>query len=385
MITLHDALDYRDRGISIIPIRPGTKKARSGWARFQSQRPSESQVRRWFGGDDQSGIAAVMGDVSGGLGARDFDNMPAYEAWSSAHPALARELPTVETSRGRHVYFVAAKGSLEAVRTRFRKPGTGAITFGDGELRADRGCYVLLPPSLHPSGYIYRWLIPLRNEIPVVDLLSSGLILPCATESTEITEGHALSSLCHSGCDSGPIESAISASLPTAFGQRHRRLFELARGLKAIPGLADAALSELKPIARQWHQLALPAIRTKAFEESWIDFVEAWDKVRFPKGQEPILAIFAKAAESELPAIASNYENPRIQLLVQLCRELQRHHGARPFYLSCRTAAKLLNTKDYKTVARWLKLLVVDGVLELVSAGNTSGRRASRYRYRAEV
>ena len=77
-------------------------------------------------------------------------------------------------------------------------------------------------------------------------------------------------------------------------GKRHRRLFDLARELKAIPALASADLARLKPIVRNWHQAALPIIRTKPFDETWLDFAESWDKVRFPKGQGPMCTIFSR-------------------------------------------------------------------------------------------
>ena len=82
MVTLHDALEYHDRGLSLIPVRPGTKKPRGDWKQYQTERPSERQVRQWFGGDDQTAIACIMGPVSGGLVARDFDRMESYDNWA---------------------------------------------------------------------------------------------------------------------------------------------------------------------------------------------------------------------------------------------------------------------------------------------------------------
>ena len=41
------------------------------------------------------------------------------------------------------------------------------------------------------------------------------------------------------------------------------------------------------------------------------------------------------------------------QLLVGICRELQRRAGDAPFFLGCRTAAELLGV-EHNTAARWL-------------------------------
>ena len=41
-------------------------------------------------------------------------------------------------------------------------------------------------------------------------------------------------------------------------------------------GQADDPLS---PLVEQWHARAIPAIKTKEFIETWIDFLEAWPKL----------------------------------------------------------------------------------------------------------
>ncbi len=330
------------------------------------------------------------------------------------------------TSRGRHVYCKAAPGSVQAIRAAIGKPeGRGAINCGDGELRAGPGCYSVLPPSKHPSGAVYEWLIPPAAEIQVVDLATAGFICcenqGCNRENGESRAAqmtlrrleaselrasslagnnqpfnlqppscHQSSQITPSSLDSLPsllqaqVEAAIAKTLPNRGGTRHKLLFELARELKAIAGLAEAPKTELKPIVAQWHALARPFNQTKAFEESWFDFAEGWEKVKHPAGQEPIAMIFALAIESELPEAARQYEQPELQSLVALCRELQRGCGDQPFFLSSRTAGGLLNV-DHSTASRWLRGLQTDGILELVVKGSQETHKASRYRYRADL
>jgi hypothetical protein len=179
-------------------------------------------------------------------------------------------------------------------------------------------------------------------------------------------------------------ERAIKQSLPSGPGQRHRHVFELARALKAIPALADADGKSLRAIVQQWHKLALPAISTKAFDDTWFDFLEGWGKVRFPKGSEPMAMMFAAAIEADTPEEAKQYEQEKLRLLVALCRELQRGAGGRPFFLSARTAGRLLEI-DPATAARWLRGLRHDGILHLAEAGNREARKANSYRYLAAV
>jgi bifunctional DNA primase/polymerase-like protein len=170
------ALNYRRRGWSIVPMAMARKQPVRKWKAHQSRRASEAQIRAWFANGADYGIGVIFGEVSGRLASRDFDEMEAYQRWADAHQDLARILPTVATRRGMHVYCIAAPGSIEAVRQLLGKPGTGAIQFADGELRAGIGCYSVLPPSVHPSGHVYRWVVLPGDELPIVDLLAGGFL-----------------------------------------------------------------------------------------------------------------------------------------------------------------------------------------------------------------
>jgi hypothetical protein len=65
----------------------------------------------------------------------------------------------------------------------------------------------------------------------------------------------------------------------------------------------------LKPYVREWHRGALPNIRTKPFEETWFDFAEAWEKVKFPAGAGAMDMIFANAMQAEFPEEGSLKEH----------------------------------------------------------------------------
>jgi hypothetical protein len=157
------ALEYRRRGWSIIPIAVGTKKPPKGirWKQYQTRLPKEEELRWWFADRDDLGLAVIFGAVSGGLVCRDFDEVAGYRRWERAHPDLARMLPTVETPRGRHVYFQALPEwhVFENLRP-----------MENGEYRGDSGHYCLLPPSQHPDGSHYKWLVPLpEGELPLIE------------------------------------------------------------------------------------------------------------------------------------------------------------------------------------------------------------------------
>ncbi len=381
---------YYRLGWCMIPIQPGTKKpAIRSWKEYQTRRPKPDTLRRWF---DEKGraIAIVVGEVSAGLVVRDFDRMASYDRWSAKHPNLAQTLPTVETGRpGRHVYF---RADVDQICQQSRTGG-GILTFEDGELRA-AGAYCLAPPSKHPNGPDYSWAIAPTAEIPFIDPFSMGMV-PCNREdggtrenrrgqreqkSPEDIYGQTDSQTEFVSISSADLNALIARTLPNGVSQRHRLLFDLARELKAIPGLADAPGTALRKVIKVWHKRALPYIQTKAFEETWFDFLESWDKVKYPKGEGPMAEAMAKAVKAELPNVAQQYEQNELRLLVALCRELQRGCGEGPFFLSTRTAGSLLDV-NHTTASRWLKGLCHDGILRLVERGSQETRKASRFRY----
>jgi hypothetical protein len=327
------------------------------------------------------GLAVVCGAISGGLTCRDFDEEAAYTEWRARYPHLAAKLPTVRTGKGFHVYF---RSSCRSIRH-----------LGDGELRGNGYC--LLPPSIHPSGRPYKWVVPLpAGDLPCLDPAEAGLAPPWTerTESTERTEDHRETKSNIQGVLAGAsqklgtrnqadselekrIDQAIRATLPRRPGERNQRIFDFARHLKAIPALAEADPRELRPVIKRWHAAALAVITTIPFEDTWGDFQYAWSNVRFPKGEDPVEPIFERAEQQPFPAEAGLYEAPETKRLVRFCREFQRAVGDHPFFLSCRTAARLFGM-DYRTAATRLKAMRGDGLLQVVDGG---GMKANRYRY----
>jgi len=371
---LSSALEYAARGWSIIPIGKNKKPALKAWREHQVTRATETELRRMFESTGIQGLAVICGAVSGNLVCRDFDVAEEYHEWAEKHPDWAKTLPTVRTGRGFHVYF-RSRG-----HTKIQK-------LGDGELRG--GGYCLLPPSKHPSGSLYEWVVTLSDgEIPEIDPVEVDL-LPAlterteSTESTETTEQLPLSSPCSSvfSVNAAPdfdIKHLIKETLPTHKGQRNRCIFEFARALKAIPRLADAPASECLPYVKAWHKAALPFIATKPFEETWSDFIYAWRKVIFARSKEPLAKAMARADKRHPPPVPAHYEDRNTIRLVALCRELQELAGDLSFFLSCRSAGALLGI-DHTTASKRLKMLVTDGVLEVVTAGTHC--KAVRYRY----
>lgn len=86
----------------------------------------------------------------------------------------------------------------------------------------------------------------------------------------------------------------------------------------------------------------------------------------------------AKARLLQVPANSARYGKPQIDLIMNLCSVLQSVSGRGPFFLAANSVAAILGVSR-PTISRWLRLLVLDGVLELARPGHTG--RAAEYRF----
>lgn len=371
---LTQALEYHRRGWSIIPVRRGSKIAAVRWTRYQENRADKQQLRRWFSPGKYENLAVVFGKVSRGLTCRDFDTMGEYDLWASRQTKLAQQLPTVRTANGTHVYF---RGHYQTI-----------MRIANGELRGSGG-YCLLPPSVHPDGSIYQWINPLQNgNLLAITPEEAGFISETplmkhvteSTETTEQTEHTEDIGVCK--IVKSEEEVAIIRTLPKEESTRNRQIFEFARSIRTL--YPEAKPQDFKVLVSQWHGRALPYINTKEFLETWIDFLQAWPKIKYLVGDEPIMKAFDRATTLDPPKIAlEKYPDSKpLQVLSALCRELQAASGNNPFFLSTRTAGRLLGI-SHTHAARWLFLLEVDGIIETVCKGGTveTARKATRFKY----
>lgn len=386
------ALKYLDVGLCPILFDSVRKKPASRWKERQRERPTAAEVSAEFACWD-GGIGIVTGAASGNLAVLDFDKPGAYEQWKLAYPVRARQLPTVITGRqgrqGRHVYL----RTPELLRSG---------RFGGGDLKAKGGC-VIAPPSLHASGRPYKWVVPLTNELPIVDPQDIGVTYALdrrCLEQPPPPPKHSCVSLPHCAPTSGrtcdpaaQVSAIISLTQPKAVGERNACLVKLGRYLKALPEYAEAGLGEVEPIVRRWHQKAYQVIGTKAWSETWREFVAIWGWVKVPMGSGPIERAAERALLTPPPPCAARYGNPLKRRLLALCREAQRectqNLGKSSFFLSCRHAAAMLGCPDrYPKINRWLREFVSDGVLRRVAKHPWRTCQAAEYEYvgdRAEV
>jgi hypothetical protein len=137
--------------------------------------------------------------------------------------------------------------------------------------------------------------------------------------------------------------SAIYYAVPTEARHKFNFLWILARSLKTyeqhFPALSKAAL---KRCHKMWHNLAVPWLpQGQTIDTSWGWFTVAWENALFPLDFEPAKAAFELAHKRQPPAVSMQYETQEVRWLVTMCCEMQRFVIGQPFFLSCRTVAKL--------------------------------------------
>jgi len=93
---LDAALEYLERGWSIIPIRPDAKRPAIKWLEYQERLPTEEEVEEWWTKWPNHDIAIVTGALSGVV-VVDCDN---DEAAHAAYDAGMRSPIKVKTKRG---------------------------------------------------------------------------------------------------------------------------------------------------------------------------------------------------------------------------------------------------------------------------------------------
>lgn len=173
MSILDIAQSWLDRGFSVIPIgfkskRPSFRALRwtgptASWEPYKDRQATRDELRMWFG---PTSPAANLGLVTGfnGLVVIDFDTLDAYGMWlhlaamaGGMMAAVAQHTYRVMTARGMHVYL----RTVEPVES---------YQVGMIDVKARWG-YVLVPPSVHPSGYLYEAVMP-TSRVMQVEALS---------------------------------------------------------------------------------------------------------------------------------------------------------------------------------------------------------------------
>src|SRR5215471_13525657 len=142
---LEAALSYLRHGWPVLPVDQDSKKPLVEWKPYQTQLPTEDEVKEWF----QKWPKANIGIVTGGLSRLlvvDCDSEHALKRFGKLCPG-ADNTRQCQTGRGKHFYFRFEEG----VRNNSGVLGTGIDVRGEGG-------FVIVPPSVHANGKPYVWI-----------------------------------------------------------------------------------------------------------------------------------------------------------------------------------------------------------------------------------
>lgn len=178
---LDSALYYLEQGFSVIPIDfdGRTKKTADGrrtktpliaWEKYQKVKPTEQEIRQWWGQWPWAAIAIITGSVSG-ITVVDTEK----DADIHLFGLEDIETPTAKSGGGgKHYYFAYDKDIHNSVK------------FAPYYDTRSEGGYIIAPPSDHPSGGKYEWITPF-GSVPLAQFPQS--VKNALAQSKQVSKG----------------------------------------------------------------------------------------------------------------------------------------------------------------------------------------------------
>lgn len=143
--SLQAALDYAERGFSVIPVREDNKKSFVSWEEYQKRRATPEEIRAWWAKYPKAMIGIVCGEISG-IFVIDCDTKDSYEAIQRLLPDSFL-CPIAKTPRGWHLWFLFS--------STYKIPNRAKV-LPDVDARTTGG-YIIAPPSINAEGKAYVW------------------------------------------------------------------------------------------------------------------------------------------------------------------------------------------------------------------------------------
>lgn len=157
--------EYIDSGWSILPVKPDEKRPyMTNWLQYTRTRPGKQLISNWFNNLTGAGVGLVTGKISGVV-------VLDVEHWCPTPvDELLKKYPTNMIARsgggGVHLFYSYPQN--------VGKISNRVGIFDGADLRADGG-FLVLPPTMHPSGNRYEWIkrgIPGAFPMAFLDLES---------------------------------------------------------------------------------------------------------------------------------------------------------------------------------------------------------------------
>ncbi len=276
---------YLDYGWTVLPVKKGTKMPAVNWKEYQTRKPTNEELREWFK-DPDVGIGILTGAASGVI-VIDEDS---YKEHLPGKTPPATPLVVKTGGGGRHRYYKNVPGLKNTVNKEL------AI-----DVRGEGG-FVVVPPTLHPTGNPYEW----ETELPI-----NLETLPTLEEETFLEELYKRSKSTDGTFEPLKIEDYMNISQ----GSRNDSLYRMACSLinKHTP---DEAFELLKAVNSQYDP-PLPDHEVQTIARSAYNFVNNHPSEDFKKKlkeakehtKEPLKVLNFDEARAEYDLLMKKYGN----------------------------------------------------------------------------
>jgi hypothetical protein len=343
------AAGYASQGLSIVVASPRSKVPLINWKAFQYDPPSFFEREAMFSFGHDLNIGVVCGIASDNLAIIDAETKQAFEA-QLRHCERAGIADTWidETYRGGHIL------------TKTPVPVKGKSFKTDGfEVRA-QGQFVLLPPSTHPTGAIYRFInqpasivrVPSLDALDWLNLEPASRHKPLPRKARQILRGEHY--------DRYASRSEAEQAIVTTLINSGFDVYETLAIFRSYSPAKFAEIEKIDPVkAAQWLQLCYDRAHAFCVADS--------PARRFAR------AVQAKADSSPWPG-----RHGMTNKAVFLAHTNLAHRSGQPSYhASSRDIAEIAGV-GRKTAAKSSGRLAASGLLELVQSATFS--YANRYR-----
>lgn len=377
--------------VVMVPVPSGTKRpVMKGWTELTLSAMSDPAHLRKL---EHGNVGVLMGQPSAGLCSIDCDSEDFLQAVLQVNCCLENSLVTCG-QRGGNIW-IRCQGQYPD-RVAHLKDTRGNQL---GEFRSTGGQTIVC--GIHPSGQPYRMVHrapPVRTRYSQIrwppgvipPILASGCLQRETERFTERTEPTERAEEVENfevffARWRREKEALLKTCIPCDVHQNHAQLFRFARLIKGTEGEYGRRFrdEELQRFFDVWIGHSKRFLRPRHYREDYlIEFLDGLDRVKNCLEENPLVKAWQRTKTAEVPAVSRQFQNPDLRLVVGLCRELQREAGAAPFYLGCRSIAKLSDDRvSHTTASQWLRHLVRVGILRVAEKGGPETNKATRFYY----
>jgi hypothetical protein len=160
LCTYLDALNYAGRGWRVIYVRPRAKNpVPDDWQHIATT--DVAIIQNWWSDRTPWNVGVQLGPKSGIIDV-ECDSSEAEQALGALLGESAPVVPTFLGKRGKHRLFLYTPNLPCPDKAVFHFRGVEFRTGNGG-----KGAQSLFPPSVHPDGPVYRWLVHPDDADPV--------------------------------------------------------------------------------------------------------------------------------------------------------------------------------------------------------------------------